>query len=163
MAPSFLSDFRRRSKASFRTDESAETTSNANSHSNTSSNGHGNSNGNGKGNSYAHSSSSVNLPFGTPPPVMSTSTSATNLHTMGNANGNANGNPNGNGTPGLPFRPAAAPSLTSRQSVSGMSGLGAPNTTLPTSQYAPRILSIADNAWVTIPQPLDPAWLVADL
>lgn len=29
-----------------------------------------------------------------------------------------------------------------------MSGLGAPNSTLPTSQYAPKILSISDSSWV---------------
>jgi hypothetical protein len=128
MAPSFLSDFRRRSKASFRTEVSVDTSQN------------GLSNGqNSHSSSATPSSSTLNLAYGsTTPPALSTSNSAANLQSV-------------NGAPAPPVRPHAAPSVASRQSVSGMSGLGAPNSTLPTSQYAPRILSISDNSWVSAP------------
>ncbi|KAM0511785.1 hypothetical protein ACHAPE_009575 [Trichoderma viride] len=50
-------------------------------------------------------------------------------------------------------RPMLAPGgNSSRYSVSGMSGLGAPSSngrsSLPVSQYAPRVQNIADNNWV---------------
>ncbi|KIN00959.1 hypothetical protein OIDMADRAFT_103664 [Oidiodendron maius Zn] len=116
---------RERSKASFRTEESVDANQNVLSngqHSHSS--------------SATPSSSTLNLAYGsTTPPALSTSNSATNLQSV-------------NGAAAPPPRPYASPSVTSRQSVSGMSGLGSPNSTLPTSQYAPRILSISDNSWV---------------
>jgi hypothetical protein len=130
MAPSFLSDLRRRSKASFRTDESVDAGQNG-----------GPSNGLHSSSSITPSSSTLNLAYGsTTPPALASSNSATNLQSI-------------NGALPPPARPHASPSGTSRQSVSGMSGLGAPNSTLPTSQYAPRILSISDNSWVAIRAP----------
>jgi hypothetical protein len=129
MAPSFLSDLRRRSKASFRTEESVDAGQNG-----------GPSNGL-HSSSITPSSSTLNLAYGsTTPPALASSSSTTNLQSI-------------NGALPAPARPPAAPSVTSRQSVSGMSGLGAPNSTLPTSQYAPRILSISDNSWVAIRAP----------
>lgn len=49
-----------------------------------------------------------------------------------------------------PTRPAISTSASNRYSVSGMSGLGspAPQSSLPTSPYAPRIVSINDGTWV---------------
>jgi hypothetical protein len=172
MAPSFL-DFRRRSKASVRTEESVDANSSYNYSSKPTSNPssspkpNANPNGHGQLSSSAGTpnSSTLNLGYGsTTPPALSSPNSATNLQSIINANGHAsgyvngyvNGNANGNANGGfaMPFRPyappsASAPSVTSRQSVSGMSGLGSPNSTLPTSQYAPRILSISDGSWVT--------------
>ena len=53
-------------------------------------------------------------------------------------------------------QPQSRPPLSSnsnRNSVSGMSGLGAPSIygrqNLPVSQYAPRLTNINDNAWVS--------------
>ena len=98
----------------------------------------GPSNGQHSSSSITPSSSTLNLAYGsTTPPALASSNSATNLQSI-------------NGALPPPARPHASPSVTSRQSVSGMSGLGAPNSTLPTSQYAPRILSISDNSWVAI-------------
>ena len=158
MAPSFL-DFRRRSKASFRTEESVEANPKYNysfkpkpkSIPSTSPKPNSNANGHGQLSSSAGtpSSSTLNLAHGsTTPPALSSSNSATNLQSIINGNGHANG---GLAMPFRPYAPpsASAPSVTSRQSVSGMSGLGSPNSTLPTSQYAPRILSISDGSWVT--------------
>ncbi|TAQ87359.1 hypothetical protein B7494_g4338 [Chlorociboria aeruginascens] len=114
MAPSFLKDIRRRSKASFRSSDS-----NTNSSTPT-----------------TKSSSTLSSNTDGTAPVLGSSSSASNLPTLAN--------------PSMPpqTRPAMSPS--NRHSVSGLSGLGSPSpkSTLPTSPYAPRILSISDNTWV---------------
>ena len=124
MAPSFLRDLRRRSKASFRTDRSTDESSDTN----------------GSTPSTSTLNSAGGLESTTPP--LTKSGSASNLQ-------------NGNVPPSLPpYRPTVHTSASNRYStagsVSGMSGLGSPaqNSSLPTSPYAPRILSIADKTWV---------------
>lgn len=55
-------------------------------------------------------------------------------------------------TPPVPPRPImTSNSSRNRWSMSGLSGLGALSRTssLPVSQYSPRILSITDNSWVS--------------
>jgi hypothetical protein len=123
MAPSFLKDIRRRSRASFRTDKSTDS-----------------SNGTNGSVPTTKSSSTLNSTFGgTTPPILTNSTSASNLQSLGNLP-----------PPLPPTRPTISTSLSNRHSVSGMSGLGSPSqkSNLPTSPYAPRILSISDNTWV---------------
>ncbi|KAH6677527.1 zinc metallo protein-like proteinase [Halenospora varia] len=124
MAPSFLKDIRRRSKTSFRTDRSTDS-SNGTTHSAPPTNSIGN----------KSSSTLSSLYGGSTPPSLPNSQSASNLQNL------SNGQP-------LPSRPTV--STSNRYSVSGMSGLGSPsaNSSLPTSPYAPRILSISDNTWV---------------
>jgi hypothetical protein len=143
MAPSFLKDLRRRSRASFKTDESSA----ADFH-NGPSNGFHNA-------VLSPSSSTLNSTYGaTTPPALSSSNSTSNLQAM-------------NGASPIPSRPPPPVPLSSRHSVSGMAGLGAPSpkSSLPTSQYAPRILSISDNSWVgpSLPQLASCAqWLTPD-
>lgn len=127
MAPSFLKDIRRRSKASFRTDKSTDSST-------------GGSNGTNGSVPTTKSSSTLNSTYGsTTPPALTDSISASNLQAL-------------IGPPTIPNnRPTISASSSNRYSVSGMSGLGSPSqskSSLPTSQYAPRILSIADSAWV---------------
>lgn len=124
MAPSFLKDIRRRSKTSFRTDRSTDS-SNGTTHSAPPTNSIGN----------KSSSTLSSLYGGSTPPSLPNSQSASNLQNL--SNGQL-----------LPSRPTV--STSNRYSVSGMSGLGSPsaNSSLPTSPYAPRILSISDNTWV---------------
>lgn len=121
MAPSFLKDIRRRSKASFRTDRSTESSN-------------GGSNGTAGSIPTTKSSSTLNS-GGITPPTLTNSNSASNLQSL-----------NGGTTPPIPARPQ----MSNRHSVSGMSGLGSPSqkSSLPVSPYAPRILSISDNTWV---------------
>ncbi|RDW73864.1 hypothetical protein BP5796_07306 [Coleophoma crateriformis] len=122
MAPAFLKDFRRRSKASFRTDKTERSTDSSN----------GTINGSGPA---AKSTSTLDSGSNTPPTLLHSS-SASNLQVLGDKLG----------------RPTIATAQNNRYSVSGMSGLGFPSpnikSTLPTSQYAPRILSISENTWV---------------
>ena len=127
MAPSFLKDIRRRSRASFRTDRSTD-----------SSNGSGFNSTNGSV-PTTKSSSTLNSTYGgTTPPALTNSNSASNLQTLANL------------PPPPPARPTISTSSSNRYSVSGMSGLGSPSqkSSLPTSPYAPRILSISENTWV---------------
>ena len=125
MAPSFLKDFRRKSKASFRTDHSTDSS--------------GASNGTNGTTGFAPTtkSSTSTLNGATTPPALTNSTS--NLHIFSS-----------NGVPPIPERPTVLTSRSNRYSVSGMSGLGSPSqkSSLPTSPYAPRITSIAENTWV---------------
>ncbi|KAL3426185.1 zinc metalloproteinase [Phlyctema vagabunda] len=121
MAPAFLKDIRRRSKASFRREQSTDS-----------------SNGNPNGSPSipaAKSSSTLNSGSNTPP-TLTTSNSSSNLQVLGEKLG----------------RPTVSTAASNRYSVSGMAGLGFPSpnskTTLPTSLYAPRIVSISDNTWV---------------
>ncbi|PKS07098.1 hypothetical protein jhhlp_005697 [Lomentospora prolificans] len=125
MAPSLFNfrELRRRSRASFRTDVSTDTSSDA-------SGSHG----------TAPTAGSL-----TPPSVSSSSDPSLNL--PGSKDSLVPP------SPAIPRPPlsAAAPG-SSRNSVSGMSGLGYPpmnyKPSAPLSQYAPRILNIAENAWV---------------
>jgi hypothetical protein len=124
MAPSFFKDIRRRSKASFRTDGSADSS-------------------NGTNGSAANTQSSSTLNStcgGNTPPTLTTSSSSPNLQNLANH------------PPSLPpARPTISTSSSNRYSVSGMSGLGSPSqkSSIPPSPYAPRILSISDNTWVS--------------
>lgn len=129
MAPSFLKDLRRRSKASFRTDRSTD-------ESGASSN---------ETNGSTPSSSTLNSAGGhegksTTPPLTN-SNSASNLQGLGNVQP-------------PPSRPTISTSSPKRfstvGSVSGMTGLGSPaqNSSLPSSPYAPRITNVSDGSWV---------------
>lgn len=128
MAPTFFKfkELRRRSRASFRTDHSTDTASEgAVSH------------------DTAPSSGSV-----TPPSIAHQSDPALNLQVK-------DAHASHQDQAQSQTRPMLAPSAnTSRHSVSGMSGLGSPSSTangrknIPTSQYAPRVHNISDNAWV---------------
>ncbi|EKD15114.1 metallopeptidase [Drepanopeziza brunnea f. sp. 'multigermtubi' MB_m1] len=127
MAPSFLRDLRRRSKASFKADRSTDGSSSNDT------------------NGSTPSTSTLNSAGGheskTPP--LTNSTSAPNLAAL-----SATIAP-------LVRRPTLPTSSSNRfsrsGSVSGMTGLGSPppNSSLPTSPYAPRITSIADQTWVS--------------
>lgn len=137
MAPSFLNfkELRRRSRASFRTEHSADNSSDgAVSHGTTTSSG------------------SV-----TPPSIAHQSDPALNLQ-LKDSNANNNNAPSqAQSQPQSPqlnqARPPLPPNNSSRYSVSGMSGLGAPSIngrqTVPVSPYAPRILNVSENAWVS--------------
>src|ERR1700710_1344464 len=124
MAPSFLKDLRRRSKASFRTDRSTDSSN-------------GGSNGTTDSVPTTKSSSTVDSTYGeNTPPALTDSSPALNLQSLSNSM--------------PPPIPNGRPIMSNRQSVGGMSGLGSlsPKSSLPTSPYAPRILSISDNTWV---------------
>ena len=119
MAPSFLNfkEFRRRSRASFRTDRSTDTSSNSD--------------------QQSHGTSGTTGSI-TPPSVGAQSDSALNLPR--------------DQAPPVPPRPPVQPFSNNRYSVSGMTGLGSPilngRTSLPVSQYAPRISNLTENVWV---------------
>ncbi|KAI1773761.1 putative peptidase family-domain-containing protein [Hypoxylon cercidicola] len=123
MAPSFLNfkELRRRSRASFRTDRSTDTSSNDDHHSQhtTPTNG------------------SI-----TPPSLTAQSDPALHSQLKDQAP-----------TPPVPGnRPPPQPN-SNRYSVSGMTGLGSPllngKSSLPVSQYAPRITNVTENTWVS--------------
>jgi hypothetical protein len=127
MAPTFIKELRRRSRASFRTSHSTDTSSDGVvSHGTTPSTG------------------SV-----TPPSIAHQSDPALNLQLNKDAIASQQSTPQHSPRP--PFPPGTN---SSRNSVSGMSGLGSPatpgssRTALPISPYAPRILNVSDNAWV---------------
>lgn len=135
MAPTFLSlkDLRRRSKASFRTENSTDTSSDG---------------------ALSHDThdtpSSGSL---TPPSMAHQSDPALNLQVK---------DASGQNPAQAPTRPMLAPAgNSSRYSVSGMTGLGSPSpngrSNLPVSQYAPRVQNISENAWVRRAQTLEPA------
>ncbi len=120
MAPSFLKDLKRRSKASFMTEKS--TDSNA---------------------------SNITVPTS----QSSSTVDSTNFFDTNKipAPSALSSQPSSNnvGGNGHRMRPQMSNSASSnRSSVSGMAGLGSPQSHLPASQYAPRITSISDSAWV---------------
>ncbi|KAI6088264.1 putative peptidase family-domain-containing protein [Hypoxylon rubiginosum] len=124
MAPSFLNfkELRRRSRASFRTERSTDTSSNDDHHSQTTTPTNG----------------SI-----TPPSLTTQSDPALNAQLKDQAQA----------PPPVPAnRPPPQPN-PNRYSVSGMTGLGSPlltgKSSLPVSQYAPRIANITDNTWVS--------------
>jgi hypothetical protein len=147
MAPSFLKDLRRRSRASFKNERSVEsdetTHSNGTNGTNSSTDMSGVTLNVFNGSVYgsvptAKSSSTLNSLYGgTTPPTLTTSNSASNLQSLVNL--------------ALPARSAVQTSSSNRYSVSGMSGLGVPSpkSSLPASPYAPRVQSISDGAWVS--------------
>jgi len=129
MAPSFLKDFKRRSKSGAKTTDSSTGES-------TGSNASGGSAP--RSNTFTSSKSqiSLNSSYGaTTPPAMTNSQSSSNLNGMGAT------------------RPIVSTTGSNRHSVSGMSGVGSPSSksALPVSPYSPRILSITDNTWVSFP------------
>ncbi|KAI1082596.1 putative peptidase family-domain-containing protein [Whalleya microplaca] len=124
MAPSFLNlkEFRRRSRASFRTERSTDTSSNSD-----------------------HQSQNTTPTTGTVTPPSSTNQSDPALNTQFKDQLPA--------PPPVPnTRPPPQP-YSNRYSVSGMTGLGSPmlngKSSLPVSQYAPRISNIGENTWVS--------------
>lgn len=128
MPPSFINfkGLRRRSKASFRTDRSTDTSSDG-----------------AVSQGTTTSSGSV-----TPPSIAHQSDPALNLQVKdSNASSQQQEQP-------LSRPPLAPVTNTNRYSVSGMSGLGAPSMqgrqSLPVSQYAPRISNVSENAWVRL-------------
>jgi hypothetical protein len=129
MAPAFLKELRRRSRASFRTDNSTDGSSDGAASQGTS-----------------PSSGSV-----TPPSLAHQSDPALDLQIK-----KTNTSQQGQAQPTQPPRSMTSPPVnnSSRQSVSGMSGLGSPpvngRNTVPLSQYAPRICNISENSWVRI-------------
>ncbi|KAF7561980.1 hypothetical protein G7046_g2142 [Stylonectria norvegica] len=142
MAPSFLNfrDLRRRSRASFRTERSTDT----------SSDGAGS-----QGNSTTPSSGSV-----TPPSIAHQSDPALHLQlkdrsasqqTLQRKTSQQQLASQQSQQPQTQQRPPPS-SGSNRYSVSGMSGLGAPSVhgrpPLPVSQYAPRLSNVSENAWV---------------
>lgn len=126
MAPTFLKELRRRSRASFRTDNSTDASSDGATSQGTS-----------------PSSGSV-----TPPSIAHQSDPALDLQIKKTNTSQQNQVQMSQST-----RPMISPgSNTSRHSVSGMSGLGAPPSnsrgSVPLSQYAPRIHNVSENSWV---------------
>lgn len=134
MAPAFLSlkDLRRRSRASFRTENSNDTSSDG---------------------TLSHETNDTTPSSGSlTPPSMAQSDPALNLQVK-------DSNGSGQYPAQAPTRPMLMPGgNSSRYSVSGMSGLGSPapngRTNLPVSQYAPRVQNVAENAWVRCARPL---------
>ncbi|CAG8972904.1 hypothetical protein HYALB_00001324 [Hymenoscyphus albidus] len=130
MAPSFLKEIRRRSKSSFRTNRSTDSSNASNNES-------------GASVPTTKSSSTLSSVYGsTTPPASSLLSKSPSAGNLQQRLGTPPPIPNG--------RPTVSTSSSNRYSVSGMSGLGSPSpkSTLPTSPYAPRILSITDNTWV---------------
>ncbi|OAR05887.1 hypothetical protein LLEC1_05431 [Akanthomyces lecanii] len=125
MAPKFLKQLRRRSKASFRTEASTDTSSDG-------AVSHG----------TAPSSGSV-----TPPSIAHHSDPALNLQLKDSGEQLTQTS----SRPALPINGSNA-SRYSTQSVPGMSGLGSPRlggkSSLPLSKYAPRIHNLNENSWV---------------
>ncbi|KAK2612120.1 hypothetical protein QQS21_001850 [Conoideocrella luteorostrata] len=127
MAPTFLKELRRRSKASFRTDNSTDVSSDGTTSQGTS-----------------PSSGSV-----TPPSLGHRSDPALDLQIKP-----SNTLQKSQTQPSSQPRPMVASTNNSgRRSVSGMSGLGAPpgsgRSSVPLSQYAPRIHNISENSWAS--------------
>ncbi|KAI1207413.1 putative peptidase family-domain-containing protein [Annulohypoxylon truncatum] len=124
MAPSFLNfkDFRRRSRASIRTDRSTDTSSYDDHHSQ----------------NTTPTNGSI-----TPPSITANSDPALNAQLKDQPQ-----------PPPIPAnRPPPQPNSNNRYSVSGMAGLGSPalngKSSLPVSQYAPRITNLGENTWVS--------------
>ncbi|KAH6982824.1 putative peptidase family-domain-containing protein [Ilyonectria sp. MPI-CAGE-AT-0026] len=131
MAPSFLNfkDLRRRSKASFRTERSTDTSSDGAGSQGT-----------------TPSSGSV-----TPPSIAHQSDPALHLQVKDQQHFRQS-SPQRHSSQNLQARPPLSSSGSSRFSVSGMSGLGAPSVNgkqnLPVSPYAPKLTNISENVWV---------------
>lgn len=124
MAPSFLNfkEFRRRSRASFRTDRSTDTSSNDD-----------------------HTSNDLTPPSGanTPPSITAHSDPALHMQVKDGSSVPP--------VPPVPFASRPPLPKNNRHSVSGMTGLGSPSSSriaLPISQYAPRVTNVAENSWV---------------
>lgn len=133
MAPSFLNfkDLRRRSRASFRTERSTDTSSDA-------SNG---------SNGSTPTTGSL-----TPPSIGLQSDPALDVLVKEQREPQPSPPAVSVPRPQLQVQPNAATN-TNRYSVSGMTGLGSPllvgrNPTLLVSQYSPRITNVTDNSWV---------------
>ncbi|KEY64388.1 hypothetical protein S7711_06417 [Stachybotrys chartarum IBT 7711] len=131
MAPSFLSfrELRRRSRASFRTEHSTDTSSEGAA-------------------SHATDPSSGSV---TPPSIAHQSDPALNLQ-LKHANASTDRVQRRQSRPPLATATNSnSNSSSSRYSVSGMSGVGTSSsgrTTVPSSPYAPRIQNVSENAWV---------------
>lgn len=129
MAPTFLNNLRRRSRASFRTNRSTDTSSDG-------------------ATSQATSPSSGSL---TPPSIDHQSDPALHLQVKDQQQLQRRQSQMSQSQSQL--RPPLS-SNSNRNSVSGMSGLGAPSIngrqTLPVSPYAPRVINITENAWVCL-------------
>ncbi|THC88543.1 hypothetical protein EYZ11_012011 [Aspergillus tanneri] len=127
----FFTQFRRRSKASFRTAKSNESQSNGEMTS-------------GKSSSTLETASYNSI---TPPSSIKPTLSSPNLPALSEGNGSVNGSQ-------LPLPPQRAGSYTTpaqrNSAVIGGSTMSVNGTRSPTpsSPYAPRIISISDNAWV---------------
>jgi hypothetical protein len=140
MAPSFLKDLRRRSRASFRTDKSTESSSASE----------------GSTVPKTKSSSTLNSTGGsqTPPSILQSSNSSASLQTQSKQ------------PPPVPVRPQVTTSSSNKRYSTGMYGLGSPTSpngsaSLPSSPYAPRITSIHDGAWVSrVPMADAHGWLI---
>lgn len=124
MAPAFLSfkELRRRSRASFRTEHSTDTSSEGAA-------------------SHGTAPSSGSL---TPPSIAHQSDPALNLQVKDSQS------PPVPPQHRQQRPPLSSGTNSNRNSVSGMSGLGSPSGrhSLPVSQYAPKISNVPENAWV---------------
>ncbi|KAK3346268.1 putative peptidase family-domain-containing protein [Lasiosphaeria hispida] len=125
MAPSFLNfkELRRRSRASFRTETSTDTSSDA---------------------SHGTTPTTGSL---TPPSIGQQSDPALNLQLKDQLP------PSPAAATARPPLQTTANGATNRYSVSGMAGLGSPvqagrGPSLPVSQFSPRITNVPDNSWV---------------
>lgn len=122
MAPSLFNfkELRRRSRASFRTGRSTDTSSN-----------------------------SDHLNYDTTPTTGSITPPSLSTHSDPGLNLHKDQSPQ---APPVPARPPVQPNNSNRYSVSGMTGLGSPalsgKSSLPVSQYAPRISNVNENSWV---------------
>uniref|UniRef100_A0A8H7N524 Uncharacterized protein n=1 Tax=Bionectria ochroleuca TaxID=29856 RepID=A0A8H7N524_BIOOC len=132
MAPNFLKSLRRRSRASFRTDRSTDTSSEG-----------------------ATSNGGTGPPSGsaTPPSIAYQSDPALHLQVKDASDSKSSLGLSQQQYAQPQARPPLTPAaLSNRHSVSGMSGLGAPSNhgrpNAPISQYAPRIHNVPENAWV---------------
>ncbi|KAB8221306.1 putative peptidase family-domain-containing protein [Aspergillus novoparasiticus] len=130
----FFSQLRRRSRPSFRATKSNQSKSNE-----SQSNGEMTS---GKSSSTLDTASYSSL---TPPSSIKPTTSSPNLPSLSETNGSTTGNNSSLSVP--PQRPAPHTSPSQRNSVVGSIN-GGVRTPTPSSPYAPRIVSIADNSWV---------------
>ncbi|KAL5357908.1 putative peptidase family-domain-containing protein [Aspergillus floccosus] len=133
----FFEQLRRRSKASFRTTRSQSHDSKSNG---SQSNGEVPS---GQSSSTLETASYSSV---TPPSSIKPTVSSSNLPSLSESNGSSNGNGSL-----APQRPALVTSPVQRNSMVGgspMSGHSSMRSPTPSSPYAPRIVSIADNSWV---------------
>lgn len=152
MAPGFLKDIRRLSKASFRSDRNTAGKENSSSSNGTFSTVNstnsavlnsditstvGTSADAGVNGSTRSSSTLHSLYGGNTPPALTTSSSASNLQSMSNVS-----------TSRPPSRPTVLTSSTNRYSVGGMSGMGSP-AQKSQSPYAPRLLNVFEGSVVS--------------
>lgn len=134
MAPAFFKNLRRRSRASFRTDRSTDTSSEG-----------------------ATSNGGTAPPSGsaTPPSIAHQSDPAINLQVKDGPNASITSTPSGQTLSQPHLRPPVTPVSASNRysSISGTSGPGAPSINgrqnMPLSPFAPRILNVPENAWVS--------------